>query len=71
MFSGDEIRKLAEVQVWNNKLYNESAKPVDHGILDARMVHPVFIVIVFSFYFVWFLVLTCMSGKILMNDGDW
>ncbi|KAJ0985807.1 hypothetical protein J5N97_004163 [Dioscorea zingiberensis] len=37
MFSGDEIRKLAEVQVWNNKLYNQDAKPAEHGVLDSRM----------------------------------
>lgn len=37
-FSGDEIRKLAEVQIWKNALYdNTGGAPVDNGLLDLRM----------------------------------
>ncbi|MQM02545.1 hypothetical protein Taro_035314 [Colocasia esculenta] len=36
-FSGDEIRKSAEVQVWNSKFYDTNVKPVEHGLLDLRM----------------------------------
>lgn len=37
-FSGEEIKKIAEVQVWNNGLYDATAvKPVAHGLIDSRM----------------------------------
>lgn len=36
-FSGDEIRRLAEVQVWNSRLYDPSVKPVPNGLLDPHM----------------------------------
>uniref|UniRef100_A0A1D1XDD4 DNA-directed RNA polymerase subunit n=1 Tax=Anthurium amnicola TaxID=1678845 RepID=A0A1D1XDD4_9ARAE len=36
-FSGEEIRKSAEVQVWNNRFYDANVKPVEHGLLDLRM----------------------------------
>ncbi|XP_042455743.1 DNA-directed RNA polymerase III subunit 1-like isoform X4 [Zingiber officinale] len=36
-FSGEEIRKLAEVQVWNNRIYGADLRPVQNGLLDTRM----------------------------------
>ncbi|GJN27196.1 hypothetical protein PR202_gb15195 [Eleusine coracana subsp. coracana] len=38
--SGGEIRKSAEVQVWNSKIYGEDLKPFSNGLLDARMGAP-------------------------------
>lgn len=37
MFSGNEIRQSAEVQVWNNRIYGHDMKPVPNGLLDTRM----------------------------------
>uniref|UniRef100_A0A0D9W6L6 DNA-directed RNA polymerase subunit n=1 Tax=Leersia perrieri TaxID=77586 RepID=A0A0D9W6L6_9ORYZ len=37
MFSGNEVRQSAEVQVWNSKLYNMEMQPVPNGLLDKRM----------------------------------
>ncbi|KAL6650947.1 hypothetical protein ACP70R_009872 [Stipagrostis hirtigluma subsp. patula] len=37
VFSGSEIRKSAEVQVWNNRIYGQDMKPVPNGLLDKRM----------------------------------
>ncbi|XP_010265589.1 PREDICTED: DNA-directed RNA polymerase III subunit 1 [Nelumbo nucifera] len=37
MFSGDEIRKAAEVQVWRSVYYDVNRKPIDDGLLDSRM----------------------------------
>ncbi|XP_073114015.1 DNA-directed RNA polymerase III subunit 1 [Elaeis guineensis] len=39
-FSGEEIRKLAEVQVWNNRIYDLNLKPIENGLLDPRMGAP-------------------------------
>jgi hypothetical protein len=36
--SGSEIRKSAEVQVWNSRIYGQDLKPVPNGLLDAQMV---------------------------------
>ncbi|WOL00292.1 DNA-directed RNA polymerase III subunit 1 [Canna indica] len=35
--SGEEIKKLAEVQVWNNRIYGADLRPVQNGLLDPRM----------------------------------
>ncbi|WVZ86219.1 hypothetical protein U9M48_033038 [Paspalum notatum var. saurae] len=35
--SSNEIRKSAEVQVWNNRIYGTDMKPVPNGLLDMRM----------------------------------
>ena len=40
VLSGSEIRKSAEVQVWNNRIYGHDMKPVPNGLLDPRMVMP-------------------------------
>uniref|UniRef100_A0A0D9ZMI7 DNA-directed RNA polymerase subunit n=1 Tax=Oryza glumipatula TaxID=40148 RepID=A0A0D9ZMI7_9ORYZ len=37
MFSGNEVRQSAEVQVWNSRIYNHEMKPVPNGLLDTRM----------------------------------
>ncbi|XP_073009025.1 DNA-directed RNA polymerase III subunit 1 isoform X1 [Typha latifolia] len=37
MFSGEEVKKSAEVQVWNNRIYGADLKPVENGLLDQRM----------------------------------
>ncbi|KAL6903610.1 hypothetical protein ACP4OV_004423 [Aristida adscensionis] len=37
VFSGSEIRKSAEVQVWNNRIYDHDMKPAPSGLLDTRM----------------------------------
>ncbi|XP_038972862.1 DNA-directed RNA polymerase III subunit 1 isoform X1 [Phoenix dactylifera] len=39
-FSGEDIRKLAEVQVWNNRIYDLNLKPIENGLLDPRMGAP-------------------------------
>ncbi|URE06182.1 DNA-directed RNA polymerase [Musa troglodytarum] len=36
-FSGEEIKKLAEVQVWNNRIYGVDLRPVENGLLDPKM----------------------------------
>ncbi|CAD5172540.1 DNA-directed RNA polymerase III subunit 1-like isoform X1 [Musa acuminata AAA Group] len=36
-FSGEEIKKLAEVQVWNNRIYGIDLRPVENGLLDPKM----------------------------------
>ncbi|XP_074555847.1 LOW QUALITY PROTEIN: DNA-directed RNA polymerase III subunit 1-like [Curcuma longa] len=36
-FSGEEIKKSAEVQVWNNRIYGADLRPVQNGLLDPRM----------------------------------
>lgn len=38
MFSETEILKAAEVQVFRGVYYDPSKKPIDHGLLDPRMV---------------------------------
>ena len=38
VLSGSEIRKSAEVQVWNSRIYGHDMKPVPNGLLDMRMV---------------------------------
>jgi DNA-directed RNA polymerase III subunit RPC1 len=40
VLSGSEIRKSAEVQVWNNRIYDRDMTPVPNGLLDPRMVMP-------------------------------
>ncbi|KAM0880606.1 hypothetical protein ACQ4PT_033448 [Festuca glaucescens] len=35
--SGNEVRSSAEVQVWNNRVYDVTRKPVPGGLLDTRM----------------------------------
>ncbi|XP_062226032.1 DNA-directed RNA polymerase III subunit 1 isoform X1 [Phragmites australis] len=40
VLSGSEIRKSAEVQVWNNRIYGENMSPVPNGLLDTRMGAP-------------------------------
>ncbi|XP_020113844.1 DNA-directed RNA polymerase III subunit 1 isoform X2 [Ananas comosus] len=35
--SSEEIRKSAEVQVWNNRIYGNDLQPVENGLLDRRM----------------------------------
>jgi len=37
VLSGSEIRKSAEVQVWNSRIYGHDMKPVPNGLLDTRM----------------------------------
>ncbi|CAL5026703.1 unnamed protein product [Urochloa decumbens] len=37
VLSGSEIRKSAEVQVWNSRIYGHDMKPVPNGLLDPRM----------------------------------
>ncbi|KAF9605828.1 hypothetical protein IFM89_018653 [Coptis chinensis] len=37
MFSGDEMRKAAECQVFSSALYDEFRKPKNNGLLDSRM----------------------------------
>ncbi|XP_006653556.2 DNA-directed RNA polymerase III subunit 1 [Oryza brachyantha] len=37
MFSGNEVRQSAEVQVWNSRIYNQEMRPVPNGLLDTRM----------------------------------
>ncbi|ONM16384.1 DNA-directed RNA polymerase III subunit 1 [Zea mays] len=37
VLSGSEIRKSAEVQVWNNRIYDRDMTPVPNGLLDPRM----------------------------------
>lgn len=37
-FSGAEISKLAEVQVYKGLYYDTTRKPIDGGLLDPRMV---------------------------------
>ncbi|KAA0036961.1 DNA-directed RNA polymerase III subunit 1 [Cucumis melo var. makuwa] len=36
-FSGAEISKLAEVQVYKGLYYDTTRKPIDGGLLDPRM----------------------------------
>jgi hypothetical protein len=36
--SGNEVRNSAEAQVWNNRAYDVTRKPVPGGLLDTRMV---------------------------------
>jgi DNA-directed RNA polymerase III subunit RPC1 len=36
--SGNEVRNSAEAQVWNNRVYDVTRKPVPGGLLDTRMV---------------------------------
>ncbi|XP_047079531.1 DNA-directed RNA polymerase III subunit 1-like [Lolium rigidum] len=35
--SGNEVRSSAEAQVWNNRVYDVTRKPVPGGLLDTRM----------------------------------
>ncbi|OEL25158.1 DNA-directed RNA polymerase III subunit 1 [Dichanthelium oligosanthes] len=37
VLSGSEIRKSAEVQVWNSRIYDQNMEPVPNGLLDMRM----------------------------------
>lgn len=38
MLSGSEITKSGEVQVYRSDLYDTTRKPIEHGLLDPRMV---------------------------------
>nr|CAB3487477.1 unnamed protein product [Digitaria exilis] len=37
VLSGNEIRKSAEAQVWNNRIYDHEMQPIPNGLLDPRM----------------------------------
>lgn len=42
MLSGSEITKSGEVQVYRSDLYDTTRKPIEHGLLDPRMVRVLF-----------------------------
>lgn len=42
MLSGSEITKSGEVQVYRSDLYDTTRKPIEHGLLDPRMVRILF-----------------------------
>lgn len=63
-FSGSEISKMAEVQVYKGLYYDTTRKPIEGGLLDPRMVQLLsyilmgdwrFMFIKFSFFYLFFL----------------